>query len=29
MQYDFVPMPDRKPLKWPGGAEGKTGRDDS
>jgi peptidoglycan/xylan/chitin deacetylase (PgdA/CDA1 family) len=20
MQYDFVPMPDRKPLKWPNGA---------
>ncbi len=20
MHYDFVPMPDRKPLKWPGGA---------
>ena len=20
MKYDFVPLPDRKPLKWPNGA---------
>ena len=20
MQYDFVPLPERKPLKWPNGA---------